>query len=186
MPQPSAVISVPISGRREHLVEARALDVQDLALSGRIAWNLRSRPCLARAAGAVTLDDVDLALRRILRLAVGELAGAGVVKSSAPLRDDLARLARGLARLRGDDRLLDDLARGRRVLLEELRRACRSTTLSTMPFTSLETSLSFVCEANDGSGMLHADDRGEPLADVLAREAVLQLLEEVLRSCRSC
>jgi hypothetical protein len=109
MPQPSAAMSVPISALDKHLVEARALDVQDLPLSGRIAWKRRSRPawrsrrrclprrCRARFAG-------------IARLAVGELAGEGRIVELA-LADDLARLARGLARLGGDDGLLDDLPR---------------------------------------------------------------------------
>ena len=45
-----------------------------LPRSGRIAWKRRSRPCLARAAGRVALDDEDLGEGGVLLLAVGELA----------------------------------------------------------------------------------------------------------------
>jgi hypothetical protein len=85
-----------------------------------------------------------------LRLAVGELAREARDVERA-LADDLARLARGVARLRREDGLLDDLLGRRRVLLEE-RPSLSETTFSTMPFTSLETSFDFVCESNDGSG----------------------------------
>ena len=79
---------------------------------------------LRAAAGALSLDDVDLALRRVFLLAVGELAGQRRDVERA-LADDLARFARGFARLGREHRLVDDLARGGRVLLEELRRAFR-------------------------------------------------------------
>src|SRR5207247_2366817 len=61
---------------------------------------------LRRAAGRVTLDDVDLAKRRVLLLAVGELAGQAHAVEHALAARHLARLARRLARTRG----LDDLA----------------------------------------------------------------------------
>ena len=53
MPVPSAVISVPISGTRQHLVEARAFHVQDLAaqrqdgLGSPIAPGLAEPPALS-------------------------------------------------------------------------------------------------------------------------------------------
>ena len=64
-----------------------------------------------------------------------------------------------------------------RVLFEVLRRACRRPTASTMPLTSLETSLDLVCESNEGSGCLTADDAGEPLANVFADEPLLHLFK---------
>jgi hypothetical protein len=109
-------------------------------------------PLLGGAAGAVPLDDVELGFARIARLAVGELAGERRVVE-LPLAHDLARLARGLARLGGDDGLLDDLPRGLRVLLEELPELVVDV-VSTMVFTSLETSLLLVCESKLGSGCL--------------------------------
>src|SRR6266480_8018170 len=64
----------PDLGRRQHLVEAGALDIEDLALErqdrlvGAVAALLRG------AAGAVTLDNEELTLGRIALLAIGELA----------------------------------------------------------------------------------------------------------------
>jgi hypothetical protein len=59
----------------EHLVDARLLDVDDLARSGRIAWNSRFSAHLGRAARGVALDEVHLAQRGVVPRAVGELAG---------------------------------------------------------------------------------------------------------------
>ena len=50
-------------GAREHLVEPRALDVQDLPLERQDRLKLPVAPLLRGAAGAVALDDVDLAPR---------------------------------------------------------------------------------------------------------------------------
>src|SRR5262249_24348090 len=103
---------------RQHLVETSTLDVQDLAAEGEDRLELPVAALLRRATGAVSLDDVDLARLRIATLTVGELAGeARVVHRALP--DDLARLPCRLASLCRQDRLLDDLPRSRRVLLEE-------------------------------------------------------------------
>ena len=74
MPVPSAVISVPISWLRQHLVEARPLDVQDLAAQRQDRLVLAVAALLGRAAGGVALDDEQLGLGGIALLAVGELA----------------------------------------------------------------------------------------------------------------
>ena len=140
-------------GAREHLVEARALDVQDLALERQDRLKLPVAPLLGRAAGAVALDDVELGLAGIARLAVGELARERRVVELA-LADDLARLARGLARLGGHDRLLDDLRARSAGSPRRTGRASRTTVVSTMVFTSLDTSLLLVCESKLGSGCL--------------------------------
>ena len=109
----------------EHLVEARPLDVEDLALDRQDRLEAPVAALLGRAAGRLAFDDVDLALRRIALLAVGQLAGqrAAVERALAP--HQVAGLARGFARARGVDDLLHDLLGDDRVLFEELRRACR-------------------------------------------------------------
>src|SRR5258707_2110601 len=83
-------------GRGQHLVEAGALDVEDLALERQDRLKTPVAALLRRAAGAVTLDDEQLALGRVALLAVGELArqvgdveralaaGSGVGPSAAP------------------------------------------------------------------------------------------------------
>ena len=103
----------------EHLVEARLLDVQDLALERQDGLEPPIAALLGRAAGRLALDDVELAQRGVALLAVGQLARqrAAVERALAP--HEIARLARRLARARGVDRLADDLARDAGVLLEE-------------------------------------------------------------------
>ena len=169
----------------EHLVEARLLDVQDLALDRQDRLEAPVAPLLGRAAGRLTLDDVDLAQRRIALLAVGELARqrAAVERALAP--DQVARLARRLARPRGVDRL------------------ARSTRLATAGFSSrnapelvvddrLDDALDLgVAELRLGLPFelrprnLDADDRGQPLADVVAADGrVLQVLRQVVAGRR--
>ncbi len=72
---------------------------------------------LRAAAGALALDDVELAQGGIFALTVGELAAQrGTVEHA--FSHDLARLARRLARLGGDHGLLEDLTGGAGILLE--------------------------------------------------------------------
>src|SRR5216110_227711 len=47
MPQPSAVMSVAISAEESSLSKRARSTFRILPFSGRIAWNLRSRPCFA-------------------------------------------------------------------------------------------------------------------------------------------
>src|SRR5690606_9311409 len=107
-------------GRREHAVETRALDVEDLAAQRQHRLIPAVAALLGRAAGRVALDDEQLRQRRILLLAVGELAGQAGDVQRALAAGEVARLARGFARARG----LDDLARDRAglmgVFLQEL------------------------------------------------------------------
>jgi hypothetical protein len=106
-------------GRGEQLVEARALDVEDLALQRQDRLELAVAPLLGRAAGGVAFHQVELALGGIALLAVGQLARQphAVEHSLAP--GHLARLAGGFA---GSGRFHDlyrNGARVDRVLVEE-------------------------------------------------------------------
>ena len=118
---PSAAIKRADLGRAQHLVEARALDIEDLALQRQDRLKAPVAALLGRAAGAVALDDEELALGRVALLAVGELARqiGDVERPLAP--GQVARLARRLARRRRLDDLGDDLPGVGRVLLEPLR-----------------------------------------------------------------
>src|SRR5690606_5956486 len=121
------------------------------------------------AAGALALDDVQLARRRVLRLAVGELAGEGR-DIHRPFADDLAGLARRLASLRGDDGLLDDLLRRLRVLFEELAELFGDDVLDdALHFARDE--LLFRLRAERRVRVLDGDDAGQPFADVFALNA---------------
>ena len=138
----------------EHPVEPRPLDVQDLAAQRQHRLVRPAPPLLRRAAGAVALDEEDLGLRRVLLLAVGELARQvrHVHRRLAP--GQLARLARRLARQRRLDDLADDDPRLGRVLLEPLGELLVDQPLDRRPHLGADTSLSLVWLENFGSGTL--------------------------------
>ena len=89
----------------EHLVEARLLDVENLALQRQDRLELAVAPLLGRAAGRVALDQVQFAQGRVLLLAVGQFARQGGDVQGALAPGQLAGLARRLAGAGRLDRL---------------------------------------------------------------------------------
>ena len=83
--------------RRQHLVEAGALDIEDLAAQGSTAWFSRLRPCLAEppAESPSTRNSSDLAGSRSWQSA--SLPGREAT-SSAPLRRVSSRALRAASR----------------------------------------------------------------------------------------
>jgi hypothetical protein len=141
---------------------ARLLDVEDLAAQRQDRLELAVAALLGAAAGGVTLDDVDLAQRRVLLLAVGQLAGQAHAVEHASCARHLARLARGLAGARGlDDLAADDLGVDR-VLEQPVGSSLLATISSTGPRTSELTSLSLVWLENLGSGTLTLSTQARP------------------------
>ena len=175
----------PDLGEAEHLVQARLLDVQDLAAQGQDRLGAPVAPLLGRAAGAIALDDEELGERGVLLLAVGELAGqrARVERALAP--HELAGLARRLARPRRLDDLLDDLARDARVLLEVRAELFVDDLLDPgldLGGDELVLGLRGELRVLD----LDRDDRGQSLPAVVAGERrLLQGLGQVARSRRT-
>ena len=93
-----------LSGR-EHLVKTRFFDIADLALERQDGLVLAVAPLLGRSAGRVALDQEELRQRRVLLLAVSELAGQpGHVEYTLP-----AGHFTGLARRFAGAGCLDDL-----------------------------------------------------------------------------
>ena len=90
-----------------------------LPRSGRTAWSVRSRPCLAEPPAESPSTRKSSRYCGIALRAVGELGGQPLVVE-ALLARQLARLARRLAGLGRPHALVDDLAGGRRVFLEGL------------------------------------------------------------------
>src|SRR5678815_690901 len=125
------------------------------------------------------LDDVDLALRRIAFLTIGELAwkAAAVERAFAP--DEVARLPRCFACARRIDSLADDALGNRRVLLEELSELVVDDRLNDaldLSVTKLRLGLSLELRLRD----LDADDAGQSLANVVAADTrVLQIFRQV-------
>ena len=141
---------------------------------------MRVAALLGRAAGAVTLDDEELGLRRIALLAVGQLARQRRRIERALALHHLARLAGGFARPRRQHGLLDDLLGLARVLLEEAAELLVDDALDdALHLGRDQLVLRLVGEL--GIGMLDRDDGRQTLADVVAAEAVLEILEQVRR-----
>src|SRR5438067_6401281 len=103
----------------EHLVEARLLDVQNLALERQNRLEPPIAPLFRRPAGRLALDDVQLAESGIALLTIGELARQRAAVEGAFAPDEIARLAGGLARACGIGGLADASQRNRRVYFEK-------------------------------------------------------------------
>ena len=82
---------------RNDLVEARLLDVEDLAAQRQDGLEAPIATLLRRATGRVALDDEQLAARGIAFLAIGELAWQRQPVERALADDEVAGLASGLA-----------------------------------------------------------------------------------------
>src|SRR4051812_1412832 len=163
----------------QDLVDPRALDVEDLAAEGKHRLCVAVAALLGRAAGGVALDDEDLAQGRVLNRAVGELARQARVLERALAAGEVARLARGRPRLGGGDGLADDLARVGGVLLEELGELLVDDRGDEALHAGVaELGLGLALELRVGE--LGRDDRGQPLADILAREVLVPLLQLAL------
>src|SRR2546429_7636369 len=81
-------------GRRQHLVEARSFNIQDLAFERQDRLRAPIPPLFGGTAGGVALDDEDLRQRGILLLTVGELAGQARDVQRAPAAGRFLRPAR--------------------------------------------------------------------------------------------
>src|SRR5207244_11172615 len=77
----------------DHLVEPRTLDVQNLPFDRQDRLEAAVAPLLGRTTCRLALDDVQLALRRIPFLAVGELAAQAAAVARAPAVVESARAA---------------------------------------------------------------------------------------------
>ena len=130
---------------------------------------------LGRAAGAVALDQEQLGLGRILLLAVGELAGQARRCPSRDLRL-ASRALRAASRAAAASMIFWMMVRAWPGFSSSHSAILSAIRLSSGWRTSEETSLSLVWRAELGIGQLDRDDRGQPLAHVLAGEAHLLAL----------
>ena len=151
----------------QHLVVARLLHVQDLALQRQDRLEAPVAALLGGAAGRFTLDQEQLAAFRILLLAVGQFArqAAGIERALAARQ--VARLAGRFARARGFDRLADDLAAHRRVLVEELAQLLVDELRHLARDVAVQLALGLAFELR--LRHLDADHRRQAFADVVAR-----------------
>ena len=161
----------------QHLVDARALDVEDLAADRQHGLKLALAALLGRAAGRVALDDEQLGVGGIAVLALGEAARQPQAVERALAPRQLARLARGLAGERRLDDLADDGLGFLGVLLEPGGELLADHALDDgLHLGGDELVLGLAREL--GVRHLDGEHAGQPLARVLAREIDLLLLGE--------
>ncbi len=136
-------------------------------------------PLLGGSAGAVALDDEDLAELRVPLLAVGQLAGQQPAVERAFAARQVARLARRFARARRFDGLRQNLARPLRVLLEERAQLVVDDGFDDpLDLAVAELGLGLSLELR--VAQLHADDGHQPLAHVFPGGVFLQVLEQIV------
>ena len=151
----------------DDLVEARLLDVEELAAERQDRLEAAVAALLGRATGRVALDDVQLAARGIALLAVGELARQRQAVEGALAEDEVAGLARRFAGAGRRQAFLDDPPAVARVLVEVLAEGFGDGRLDlALDLGIAELGLRLALEL--GIGQLDADDRRQALADVVA------------------
>ena len=166
-------------GVAERTVEARLLDIQDLAAQRQDRLPLRVATRHGRAAGGVALDEEDLRDRRVLARAVLELLGHRGRLEHALATGGLAGLPCGEARGRGIHRLHDDALGLHGVAVEPVGELVADDLLhERLRLGVAELGLRLSLELR--LRQLHGDDGGETLADVIAGEVVVLLLEKAL------
>ena len=163
----------------EHLVDAGLLDVVDLAAEREDGLEAAIAGLDGRAAGAVALDQVDLGRARVVERAVGELARQPPAAERGLAPDQVTRLAGGLAGPAGGDQLVHDLLGLGGVLLEVLAEPGVARRLDQAADPRVpELGLRLALELR--VAQLDRYDRGQPLADVVARERLLLVLQKAL------
>ena len=161
--------------RREHAVEPRPLDVEDLAAQRQDRLILAVPRLLGRAAGAVALDQEQLRFGGVLLGAIVELAGQ---RRDAHHRfaARLARFARRFARGGGVDHFLDDHPGVRRILLQPFGELVGDQAFQRLADFGRDQFI-LGLRAELGVGQLDRDDRGQALAHVLAGQIDLFALQ---------
>ena len=150
-----------------------------LPRSGSTAWVLRSRPCLAEPPAESPSTMKSSASAGSRDRAVGELAGQGRVLQRRLAAGQVAGFAGRLAGAGGVDRLADDPPRLARVLLEELAQlAVDGLFDQALDRRVAEFGLRLALELRVLE--LDRDHRGEALADVVAGQVLVFLLEQPL------
>ncbi len=161
IPVPSAVMRVAISCDEISLSNLARSTFRILPLRGNIAWNLRSRPCLAEppAESPSTKYSSDRAGSRSWQSA--SFPGKPI-PSSTPFRRVISRALRAASRARAASMILEVMTLASTGCSRRKVIRLSATTSSTTGRTSEETSLSLVCEENFGSGTLTDNTQVKP------------------------
>ena len=163
----------------EHPVDAGPLDVEDLAADGQDRLVLGIAGPDGRTAGRVALDDEQLRLADVLGPAVGQLAGQAGALQGRLAPGGIPGLAGRHAGPGRGHRLGHDLAGLARVLLQPFGELLVGRPLDQRAHRDVaQLGLGLALEL--GIAELDRHDGGEALADVLAEEVVVLLLERAL------
>ena len=165
----------------QHLVEAGPLDVEDLAADRQDRLDAGVAGLRGRAAGGVALDDEQLALAGVAARAVRRACRACPRPRGRDLRRVASRALRAATRARGRVRcaFLTILLGLGGVLLEPVGQLLVGGLLDQRAHRDVaELALGLALELRVAEP--HRDDGGEALADVLALEVLVLLLEEAL------
>ena len=163
----------------DHLVETGLFHVEDLALERQDGLKLAVTPLLGRAAGRITLDQVQFAQLGILLLAVRQFArqSAQVQSPFTPNRfPGLAGRFTGPGRLDG---FFQDALGNRGILFQELGQFLVDQGLN-IPLDLGVAQLGLGLSLELRLGDLDRDDTGQTLAQVIARDGDLLLLEQIV------
>src|SRR6202521_5284014 len=179
MPQPSAAIIVRISSLPSILSNRAFSTFRILPLSGRMAWNRRSRPCLAEPPADSPSTMYSSLSAGSPSLPVGHLPGQRAPVERALAQHQIAGLPGRLARTGRIDRLPHDPPRHPGVLLEVRAELVVENGLDdALDLGVAELGLGLALELRMRD--LHADDGRQPFADVVAGDALLQVFREVI------
>src|SRR5215471_228423 len=161
MPVPRVWIRVTISCEEISLSKRALSTLRILPLRGRIAWNLRSRPCLAdppaespstiyssHSAGSFSWQSASLA--------------DNPKESSTPLRRVISRALRAASLARAASTILLQMMRASFGRSSRKFLSFSPTSSWTTGPTSEDTSLSLVCDENFGSGTLTESTHDRP------------------------
>src|SRR5262249_33729269 len=152
------------------------LDVDDLAAQRQNRLELAPASLLRRPARGITLDEIELAQRRIRELAVGELAGEIADVERRLSAGEIARLARRLTGARRGHRLFEDDVRRSRMLLEVAREPLVDERLDRrLDFGVAELRLRLSLELR--LAHLDGENRRQAFANVVARKREVGFLE---------
>ena len=166
----------------QHLVVACFFDVQNFSLEREDGLEAAVAALFGGAAGGFALDQEQLAAVGIALGAVGELAGESAAIERAFAAREVAGFARGFAGAGGVDRLVDDLAGDGRVLLEEGAQPLVDEGLHDAGDIGIQLALGLSFELR--LRQLHADDRDQAFADVVAGQVFFYVLEQAHLLCR--
>ena len=160
----------------QHLVVTGFLYVEDFALQRQDGLEAAIAALLGGATGGFALDQKQFAAFRLAFGTIGQLAGKAAAIERALAAGEIAGLACSFARARGFNGFVDDLSSDRRILLEIRAQTLVDECLHDAGDIGIQFAfgLSFKLRLRQ----LHADDRDQAFAHVVAGEIFFYVLEQ--------